>query len=60
MDGLTLLNEARGSGLVVTVDGDRLKIRGPRHLEPLVQLMIAHKAAVIRGLEGEIVGDAAG
>ena len=50
MDGLTLLEEAREAGLTVRADGERLRIRGPRRAEPMVQRLIAHKADVLAAL----------
>lgn len=50
MDGVTLLLEARSSGLTVRTDGDRLMIGGPRSAEPLAQRLIAHKPAVMAAL----------
>ena len=50
MDGLTLLRKAWAAGLTVQADGERLRIRGPRQAEPIAQLLIAHKAAVLTAL----------
>jgi hypothetical protein len=50
MDGLTLLQEARAAGLTVQADGERLRVRGPRGAEPLVQQLVANKTAVLSAL----------
>jgi hypothetical protein len=47
MDGLTLLQHARAVGLRVSVDGDLLRVRGPRHAEPVALQLIANKPAVL-------------
>jgi hypothetical protein len=53
MDGLTLLEEARIAGLTVTVEGNRLRIQGPRRAEPIAQRILAHKEEVVRILTTE-------
>jgi hypothetical protein len=50
MDGLTLLHEARAAGLMVTVEGGRLRVRGPRRADALARALLAHKEAVLRWL----------
>jgi hypothetical protein len=52
MDGLTLLEEARGAGLRVAAEGDRLVIRGPKTAEPVARRLLAHKAEVLAALAG--------
>jgi hypothetical protein len=52
MDGLTLLEEARGAGLRVAAEGNRLVIRGPKTAEPLARRLLAHKAEVLAALAG--------
>ena len=47
MDGLTLLAEARDSGLEVRADGDRLVVRGPKEAEAIALRLIDHKAEVL-------------
>ena len=47
MDGLTLLHEARAAGLVVTVEGERLRIVGPKRAESLALRLLAHKAELL-------------
>jgi hypothetical protein len=42
MDGLMLLRRARDAGLVVTAEGDKLVIRGPKRAEPVALLLIEH------------------
>ncbi|HBI47063.1 MAG TPA: hypothetical protein DDY78_30050 [Planctomycetales bacterium] len=53
MDGLTLLEEARIAGLTVTVEGNRLRIRGPRWAETIAQRVLAHKDEVVHILTTE-------
>jgi hypothetical protein len=50
MDGLTLLRRARDAGLAVVAEGDKLVICGPKRAEPIVHLLIEHKAAVLAAL----------
>ena len=54
MDGLALLTEAKQAGLVVLVDGERLRIRGPRRAESIAQRLIDHKALVIEALANDL------
>jgi hypothetical protein len=51
MDGLKLLQEAKAAGLAVSVDGDKLVIRGPRKAEAIAKLLLEHKPAVIEALQ---------
>jgi len=44
MDGLMLLKRARAAGLRVDVDGDKLRVIGPKRLEPLALEVLSHKA----------------
>ena len=44
---MSLLFEAIARGLRVSVDGDRLVVRGPRRLEPLARELLAHKNSVM-------------
>ena len=50
MDGLTLLQQARAAGLTVAVDGDRLRIRGPRRAEPMARRLLEQKPLVLAAL----------
>jgi hypothetical protein len=50
MDGLTLLSEGRAAGLTVTVDGDRLVIRGPKSADAVARRLLAHKAVILAAL----------
>jgi hypothetical protein len=50
MDGLTLLRRARGAGLAVVADGDKLVIRGPKRAEPVAPLLIEHKPELMPAL----------
>lgn len=47
MDAVTLLQRARAAGLSLEVDGDRLRVRGPKSAEPVVRLLAQYKAEVI-------------
>lgn len=47
MDALTLLRRAAAEGLEVQAEGDRLVVRGPMRLEPLVHMILEHKAEVL-------------
>jgi hypothetical protein len=51
MGGITLLDEAKNAGLVVTVEGDRLTIDGPRSGELVALRLIENKAEVIALLD---------
>ncbi len=53
MDGLTLLAEARASGLIVLAEGDLLVIRGPRSGEAIARRLLAHKPDVMDALAAE-------
>lgn len=53
MDGIALLAEARAAGLLVTVAGDRLTVRGPRRAAAVARRLIAGKAAVIVALASD-------
>ncbi|NQT12730.1 MAG: hypothetical protein HQ582_08275 [Planctomycetes bacterium] len=53
MDGMMLLAEAHRAGLKVAAEGDKLVVRGPRHLEPLAARLLAHKPAVMAALRSE-------
>jgi len=53
MDGMTLLQEARAAGLIVFVEADMLKIRGPRQADPIARKLIAHKPVVVDALQAE-------
>ena len=47
MDGMSLLAEARASGLEVRADGDRLVVRGPRQAEAVALRLLERKADVL-------------
>jgi hypothetical protein len=47
MSPLDLLSEARAAGLVVTTDGDKLLIRGPKRADALARQLLAQKAEVL-------------
>jgi len=47
MEALTLLEKAGRAGLEVTVEGERLVVRGPRRAEPLARQVLARKEEMI-------------
>lgn len=47
MDWVTLLAQAQAARLTVYAEGDRLVVLGPRSAEPLVQILLAHKAELM-------------
>jgi hypothetical protein len=47
VDGMTLLEEARATGLEVKTEGDRLIVRGPRSAEGLARILLERKAELI-------------
>lgn len=50
MDGMILLKEARAAGLMVALEGDVLKTRGPKRADPIARKLLAHKLEVQRAL----------
>jgi hypothetical protein len=50
MEVLNLLRRALDAGLWVEAVGDRLLVRGPKHLEPMVKQLAEHKAEVMAAL----------
>ena len=54
MDGLALLGEARGAGLTVSTDGEKLMIQGPGRLEAIAQRLLTNKPDVMTALVAEI------
>jgi hypothetical protein len=50
MDGMTLLQEARVAGLTVALEGDQLKIRGPKCADGIARKLIANKQEVVSAL----------
>src|SRR5690349_25111211 len=50
---MTLLDEARAAGLIVTTRGGDLIIRGPGRTEPLAQRLLQRKAEVMALLAAE-------
>ena len=50
MDGLTLVQQAQAAGLTVAVEGDRLRIRGPRRSEPMARRLLEQKPLVLAAL----------
>ena len=59
MDGLTLLDKAEVAGLVVSVDGEALHVRGPRSAEQLALKLIEHKTDVMSAIRirEDLAGD---
>jgi hypothetical protein len=55
MDGMTLLEQARLAGLTVTVQGDKLVIRGPVRAAPVAERLLAHTGEVIDALAVEFL-----
>ena len=47
MEALALLDRAHAAGLVVSVDGDMLVIRGPRSAEALARDLLEHKVEIL-------------
>ena len=54
MDGLTLLQHARAVGLSITVEGDKLVVRGPRNAAATATELLTHKSAVLEILNRRI------
>jgi hypothetical protein len=54
MDGLALLNEARGAGLTVMAEGSRIIIRGPKRAEVTARRLLEHKLVVLEALRPTI------
>jgi hypothetical protein len=53
MGDLALLREALAAGLTLTVDGDTLRMAGPRSAGEIVERIKAHKAEVMQALADE-------
>jgi hypothetical protein len=53
MEPVALLDRARGAGLVVLRDGDRLVVRGPKRLGDLAAHLLDRKAEVMAALDAE-------
>jgi hypothetical protein len=53
VDCVTLLDEAEKAGLRITVKGERIVVRGPRHAGDLAELLLARKREVIALLAGD-------
>jgi hypothetical protein len=51
MDAVALVEEARTAGLVVTVAGGRLVVRGPRRAADLAKRLLANKTEVLAALQ---------
>ncbi|MHC4064439.1 MAG: hypothetical protein ACYSUI_08050 [Planctomycetota bacterium] len=47
MGGVSLLQQARATGLAVTAENGRLRIRGPKRAEAVAHRLIEHKAVVL-------------
>jgi hypothetical protein len=55
MDAVALLHRAQEAGLHIEPKGDRLLIRGPKRLEPVVKLLEEHKAEVLAVLGNTVL-----
>ena len=53
MVGVTLLAEARGAGLEVRAESERLIVRGPSSAEPLARRLLDNKPTILVELEAE-------
>jgi hypothetical protein len=54
VDAVRLLRRAHDAGLRIKPVGDQLPVHGPRHAEPLVKLLAAHKTEIMAALtEGD-------
>ncbi len=53
MDGMTLLDEARRSGLRVWAEGNQLKVQGHPSLERLAQRVLAEKPSILSALAAD-------
>ena len=53
MSVVSLLEQARDAGLVFTMDGERLVVRGPQHAEELARAALARKPEVVVALQLE-------
>lgn len=51
MGGVALLTRATNAGLTVMVEGDCLRIRGPRRAEAVAKTLLANKAEVLAALQ---------
>jgi hypothetical protein len=49
--GMDCLLAAASAGLTVTVEGDRLIVRGPKAAEPVAKRVLANKPAVIEAIK---------
>jgi hypothetical protein len=47
MDAVMLLRRAHDAGLRIKPDGDKLRVKGPRRAEAIVELLSIHKAEVL-------------
>lgn len=52
MDGVSLLAEARAVGLVVAVDGEQLKIRGPKSAAAVARRIMENQSLIFSALAG--------
>ncbi len=53
MDSMRLLDQARGAGLEVSTEGDRLVIRGPKTGDAIARQLLERKAEVVPTLQAE-------
>jgi hypothetical protein len=54
MDCIALVDQAQKAGLRISVQGDRLIVRGPKQAGDLAEVLLAHKGAVIALLAGDL------
>jgi hypothetical protein len=52
MDGLTILQEAREAGLEITIDGERLVVRGPKSAAPIAERLLRMKQEIMAVIVG--------
>jgi hypothetical protein len=57
LDTAALVRQAREAGVVLRVEGDRLRLRGPRSAEPFMRELLARKGEVLAVLASEPTWD---
>ena len=55
MEGMTLLQEARTVGLIVTAEGNTLKISGPKRAQATARQLIDSKIDVLAALRADAI-----
>ena len=56
MDGMSLIRQAREAGLSVSIDGDKLTLRGPRSAGAIARLLLENKPVVMSGFTSVMDG----